>query len=215
LTFLKSPHNGKKTGDYAIMIALELLDYQKHIANNPLTLDYSRFHPNSFTRNRGMPFPSALSFMLDMRKTTLQTRLNLFFEHKGGDPISQQAFSKLRMKFDHSPFEKMTRGLVKKEYSGQYELPLWYGYHVFGIDGSFLQLPRENALRNEYGVRGRGGMCPCAGISILFDVLHGWVVDPSITRADRNEREECVKHAQYLCRELPHVAKNSITCLSI
>jgi len=151
--------------------------------------------------------------MLDMRKTTLQTRLNLFFEHKGGDPISQQAFSKLRMNFDHSPFVTMLRGMVKKEYSGQYELPLWHGYHVFGIDGSFLQLPRENALRNEFGVRGRGGMCPCAGISVLFDVLHGWAVDPAIARADRNEREECVKHVDYLCRELPRIAKNSIVLL--
>ena len=195
------------------MTTLELLDFQKHIANHPLTLDYSRLRDNAFTRNRGMPFPSALSFMLDMRKTTLQTRLNLFFGHKGGDPISQQAFSKLRMNFDHSPFVTMLRGMVKKEYSGQYELPLWHGYHVFGIDGSFLQLPRENALRNEFGVRGRGGMCPCAGISVLFDVLHGWAVDPAIARADRNEREECVKHVDYLCRELPRIAKNSIVLL--
>ena len=90
-----------------------------------------------------MSFQDALTFMLDMRKTTLQTRLNLYFERvKGGDPISQQAFSKLRMKFNHSPFETMVRELVKKEYCGQYQLPLWNGYHVLAIDGSYLQLPR-------------------------------------------------------------------------
>jgi len=33
---------------------------------------------SAFMRNRKMPFQSLLAFMLDMRKTTLQTRLNNF-----------------------------------------------------------------------------------------------------------------------------------------
>jgi len=189
----------------------ELLFILSLIANAKETLDSSRLTPNSFTRNRGMQFPDALSFLLDMRKTSLQTRLNLFFKDiKGGIPISQQAFSKLRMNFNHSPFEIMVRGLVQKEYSGQYELPLWYGYHIFGIDGSFLQLPRTNELRIEFGVRGRGKTCPCAGVSVLYDVLHGWALDPIIEGADRSEREQCESHIDFLCRELPHIVPNSI-----
>ena len=196
------------------MLHLELLDYLRFVASSPRTLKAARFRKSSFTRKRGMPFPDAVSFLLDMRKTTLQTRLNLYFQNvKGGDPISQQAFSKLRMKFDHSPFETMLRGLAKKEYSGRYELPLWNGYHVFGIDGSSLQLPRVDALRDEYGVRGRGGTCPCAGISVLYDVLHGWAVDPVIARADMNERQECRNHIDFLCREFSHIAKKSIILL--
>lgn len=150
---------------FAIMFANDLLHFLHVIANDEETLDTARLNPNAFIRNRGMPFPKALAFMLDMNKTALQTRLNLFFKHtEGGNPISQPAFSKLRMNFDHSPFEKMVRGLVHKEYLGQYELPLWNGYHIFAIDGSYLQLPRVAALRDEFGVRGRGGECPCAGI---------------------------------------------------
>ena len=132
---------------------------------------------------------------------------------KGGEPISQQAFSKLRMGFDHSPFETMVCELVKKEYSGQYSLPHWNGYHVFAIDGSFLQLPRVDALQEEYGARGRGSTCPCAGISVLYDVLHGWAIDPSIGTADRNERKECEKHIEFICQNLPHIAENSIILL--
>jgi len=193
------------------MLSLEMLDYLAYVTQAQKTLDTARLTENSFTRNRGMPFPDALSFMLDMRTTTLQTRLNIFCkEARGCDPISQQAFSKLRMNFDHSPFETMTRGLVNKEYSGSYDLPLWHGYHVFGIDGSYLQLPRVNVLRNEFGVRGGGGTCPSAGISVLYDVLHGWAVDPIITKANMNERNECKKHIDFLVRELPQVAHNSI-----
>jgi hypothetical protein len=198
------------------MLSLELLDFIRLITQAPETLETARLKANSFIRNRGMPFQDALSFMLDMRTTTIQTRLNLFYRSViGGDPISQQAFSRLRMNFDHSPFETMARGLVKKEYSGQYELPLWYGYHVFGVDGTSLQLPRTDELREAFGVRGRGGMCPCAGVSVLYDVLHGWAVDPTINRADMSERKECEKHIDFLCRELPHIARNSIVTLDM
>jgi len=198
------------------MLNQEVLDYLDFIANAQQTLDFARTKENSFTRDRGMPFPDALSFMLDMRKTTLQTRLNQFYLNvKGGDPISQQAFSKLRMNFDHSPFETMARGLVSKEYSGQYDLPLWNGYHIFGIDGSYLQLPRVDAMRAEFGTRGGSGgaACPCAGISVLYDVLHGWALDPIITKAGMDERAECKKHVGFLCAELPHIAVNSIMLL--
>jgi len=198
------------------MLPLEMLAFLELIANAQQTLEAARLKENAFTRERGMPFANALEFLLDMRKTTLQTRLNAYYKNvKGGDPISQQAFSKLRMNFDHSPFETMVRGLVKKEYSGRYELPLWNGYHVFGIDGSSLQLPRTNTLREEFGTRGRGSMCPCAGISVLYDVLHGWAVDPALRGADMNERVECEKHIDFLCGQLPHIAQNSIITLDM
>jgi hypothetical protein len=167
----------------------------------------------AFSRNRGMSYGEAVGFMLDMRKTSIQTRLNIHYEKKEEEPISQQAYSKIRMKFDHSPFEKMYEALVKKEYSGEYELPRWEGYHIFGIDGTELQLPREAKMREEYGVRGRGGTCPMAGMSVLYDVLHGWSLDPRLGRADMNEREESAGHIEYLCEKLPEIAKKSIVTM--
>jgi hypothetical protein len=130
------------------MTSRAYLEHLSIIASSQATLDTARLQATAFRRKRKMPFANALSFLLDMRKTTLQTRLNLYFQHTGGGtPISQQAFSKLRMNFDHSPFETMVRKSVKKEYSGQYELPLWHGFHVLAVDGSYLQLPRTNELR--------------------------------------------------------------------
>ena len=192
---------------------IEYLEVLRIISNAQTTLNTARLQENAFTRNRKMTFANALSFLLDMRKTTLQTRLNLYFEHiEGGDPISQQAFSKLRMNFDHSPFETMVREPVKKEYSGQYGLPLWNGFHVFGVDGSYLQLPRVDALRKEFGIRG-GGTQPSAGVSILYDVLHGWALDPIITHTNMNERAECEKHIRFLGEQLPHIVANSVLTL--
>jgi len=198
----------------AIMTYDELLELLHIIIHSKDILDAARLKVTAFTRNRCMPFSYALLFALDMLKTTLQTRLNSFFEKLGkGDPISQQALSKLRMNFDHSPFETMVRQFVAKEYSGQYDLPTWYGYHVYGIDGSSLQLPRVDELREAFGVMGRGGTCPCAGISVLYDVLHGWPLDPVIAGADMNERTECEDHIAFLCRSLPHLVEKSIILL--
>ncbi len=196
------------------MEALPLLEMLRSITWAPATQIAAQLKESAFTRKRKMTFPMAVSFLLDMRKTTLQTRLNLYYDNmERGDPISQQAFSKLRMQFDHSPFETMFRETVKAEYSGEYELPLWHGYHVLAVDGSLMQLPRVKALLEEYGSSGRGSICPSAGISTLFDVLHGWPIDTSIEGAKRSERTAFEKHIEFVCRELPHIAKKSIVLL--
>lgn len=195
------------------MKSIQLLTLLQGIINDPKTLLAARLRDQAFTRIRKMTFAIALCFLLDMHKTTLQTRLNLFFDKTGGGaPISQQAFSKLRNNFDHSPFEIMLRKSVNEEYSGNYELPLWNNLHVLGVDGSYLQLPQAPALAREFGVRG-GGDRPSAGISVLFDVLHGWVLDAVVTNTKMNERTECEKHVNFLLQQLPHIAKNSVILL--
>ena len=193
------------------MLPERLLKKLQDITHCPETLQRAKLRVQAFTRNRMMGFACTISLLFDMRTTTLQTRLNNFFAHNGGGvPISQQAFSKLRANFDHSPFETMVRELVKEEYSGKYELPLWNGYYILANDGTYLQLPRNDVLREEFGTRGGDDFCPFAGVSVLFDVLHGWVLDANMTKANMNEREECKKHIEFLRQELPHVAEQSI-----
>ena len=196
------------------MKSLNLLELLKEIIHSEETLKIAKLKKTAFIRDRKMPFTSALTFMLDMRKTTLQTRLNVYFDHnKKGEPMSQQAFSKLRANFDHTPFVAMHDALVGEEYSGKYELELWNGYHLFGVDGSFLQLPREEELYKIFGRHGHDAQCPIAGISVLFDVLHGWVIDPIITSGEMNERVECENHIHYLKGKFPHIAAKSIVLL--
>jgi len=181
----------------------------QEIVNDPILLELSRLNEKAFTRKRegGMGFPDALCFMLDMGKTTLQTRLNRFyFQVKGAKAISQSAFTQLRANFDHTPFEVMVRELVHDEYSGQEELPLWKGYCVFSVDGSYLQLPWDSELAREFGVRG-GGNRPSAGISVLFDVLNGWVLDAEIDRTDRHALD---RHIDFLAGELPNIAAQAL-----
>jgi hypothetical protein len=200
----------KKRGYLAIMNIHEARGLIVETLINPIVLEISRLNAKSFTRNRKMGFREAICFLLDMRKTTLQTRLNAFFRQtKGGIPMSQPAFTKLRAQFSHKPFEIMMRELVKKEYSGQYKTPFWRGYTVLATDGSYLQLPPTPELAEVFGVRGPGNR-PGAGISVLYDVLHGWVLDAEIDRTDRNERKSFARHMDFLKKELPQVAKRAL-----
>lgn len=104
------------------------------------------------------------------------------------------------------------RNVVKEEYSGKHLLKTWNGYHVFGVDGSYLQLPREDELRNVFGVRD-SGTCPNAGISVLFDLLHGFAIDPIITVARMDERMQFRKHLEFLYCEFADLVKRIIVLL--
>jgi hypothetical protein len=194
------------------MESLESLELLKKIIYAQETLENARLRDMAFTRNRKMPFADALCFALDMQKSALQNRLNLYFKNpksKEELPLSQQAFSKLRSQYDHSPFVAMHRALMEKEYCAhEEELSTWRRYHLFGVDGSYMQLPRVEVLYREFGTHGQETQCPMTGISVLFDVMYGWALNPIITTAGMNEREECEKHIDFLCDELPHIANN-------
>jgi hypothetical protein len=202
------------------MEIMNALKRAEALVTDPTVKEVSLVKATAFTRRRegGMEFPDALRFMLDMNKTALQARLNKFYgQAKGGRAISQPAFTKLRANFDHTPFEIILRDLVEEEYSGKYELPTWQGLHVFAVDGSYLQLPQEPAIIKEFGVRGgedkRGVVRAGAGASVLYDVLHGWALDPIITGCDMNERAQLEKHIAYLCGALPNIVENALILL--
>jgi hypothetical protein len=199
------------------MEAMWALEQMENLITDPTVKEISLLKEMAFTRRRegGMEFPDALRFLLDMSHDALPHRLDQFFgKTKGGKAISQPAFTKLRANFDHTPFEIILRDLVGEEYSGRHELPLWNGYHVFGIDGSHLRLPQESGIIKVFGVSGgknkNGEQRTGAGISVLYDVLHGWALDPEIGRADRSERAAAGRHIDFLGGELLGIARNSI-----
>jgi len=175
----KSPKLRKKAILEALMDTLQSAEVIQDIAKSQEILEKARTKPTYFTRKRTMPFSDLLLFLLNPAKECLQTRLNNFLKKIGKIEMrmSQQALSKARGHFDHSPFEEMARKHVEIEYGGEYPLPTWNGYHVFGVDGSTVILPPSPELKNEFGVSGCAKDCASAGISVLCDVLHDWIID--------------------------------------
>jgi len=179
----------------------------RDVATSDETKETSRTKPQYFTRNKKIPFCELLYFLLNPAKECLQTRLNNFFKAIGRKDmrISQQAISAARSHFDHTPFEKMARKHVEIEYGGGFPLETWNGYHIFGIDGSTAILPGSPELKNEFGVSGCASDCASAGISILCDVLHDWIIDASISQYPQDERENAKAHIDFLKTQMAHL----------
>ncbi|MDR2590694.1 MAG: transposase [Oscillospiraceae bacterium] len=188
----------------------EFINLFKAIFQCTTTFKEAITNENAFTRNRKMSFFQALCFLLDMNKTSLSNRLNKFFGFLGKTTaISQQAFSKLRAKFDHSPFVKLFYAMVKKEYNGSHQTGLWKGRHIFAVDGVRFKLPNTKQLLEKFGVFGSLDSVS-AGASVLFDVIHGWVLDVQFAMAKMNERTECLKHIHFLTTHFKEIANNCI-----
>lgn len=173
-----------------------LVSLAKAILENPLTLTESRFSPRYFTRIRKMPFPKLLEYLLSMFKTSTQAALNVFFEEEG-ITMSQQALSKARSKFNHTPFLKLFISAKKALYgkSNKPYLSLYKDkYYVVAIDGSDLALPNIPKLLEEFGGTGSKASSPTARISIAYDVLNDYVMDADITPVSVGEREHAMTH---------------------
>lgn len=176
----------------------------KAIAESEYTKEKARFKKEYFTRNRKMKFSELVYYLLNPKGESTQVGLNRFFRLLGktGVHMSEQAFSKARNHFDHSPFENMMRQAVSEEYCGDYELETWNGYHVFAIDGSTVALPDKQNLRKAFGTAGRKMNSATARASLLVDILHDWIVDARIDHCSVYEREQACGHIDRL-NQLP------------
>jgi hypothetical protein len=67
-------------------------------------------------------------------------------------------------------------------------------------------------LRDKFGVFGSDN-CIASGVSMLFDVLNGWILDARFGPSKMNERKECLSHIDFLIKYLPHIAKQALLLL--
>jgi hypothetical protein len=173
---------------------------QKTVSERRETMQDARTSERYFTRNRKMSFQELLLYQLNMPKCAAQTGLNRFWHtvRKNGEPMSQQAFSKARDHYDHSPFEKIFRAVVEAQYSGEYEYETWNGLLVLSIDGTRISLPSTDVLRATFGVTGRNATAASALGSVLYDVTNDIIVDAIIGRNRDTEREMAKLHLKQM-----------------
>ena len=159
------------------------------------TLNESRFKPQFFTRKRKLPFHDLLKYLLSMHKTSSQSALNIFFERKG-ITMSQQALSKARSKFDHTPFLKLFMGVRDAFYGAEYlnTLHKFHDKFILAIDGSETALPNLPALLEKFGGTGAKASSPTARMSIAYDVLNDFIIDAAFTPLNISEREHAQNH---------------------
>lgn len=167
------------------------------IARAASTLSESRFKPEYFTRKRKMPFESLLKYLLSMHKSSSQSALHNFFERKG-ITMSQQALSKARSKFNHTPFLKLFTAIRDAFYDKKYfdSLCKYHGKFIIAIDGSETCLPNLPSLREKFGGTGAKASSPTASMSIAYDVLNDFIMDAAFTPLTVSERTHAKNHIE-------------------
>jgi len=174
---------------------LFIIGLSSYVLKAKSTLENSRFKPEYFTRNRKMPFETLLKFLLFMYRTSSQNALNKFFENKG-ITMSQQALSKARNKFDHSPFQKLYTVVRDAQYAPK-QLPFLEKYDgklLIAIDGSATELPNLPSLLEKFGGTGAKASSPTARMSIAYDVLNDFIVDADFSPLSVSERTHAKNH---------------------
>lgn len=172
----------------------------REVVNAPETLEESRTKPTYFTRKRKMSFVELLKFLLSLFKGSAQAALDNFFTVEEGKHMSQQALSKARNHFDHTPFTKLFYETLETEYSLEKdeELKRWHGYKLVAIDGTSIALPNIAALKKEYGGVGAGAASPTARGSIAYDVENDRIIEADIRPLAIDERTLAKEHIQKL-----------------
>ena len=111
--------------------------------------------------------------------------------------MSQQALSKARSKFNHTPFLKLfiaVRNALYGESNRPYLERFEDKYYLIAIDGSELALPSIPKLREKFGGTGSKASSPTARISAAYDVLNDYVIDADITPLSTDERTHAFRH---------------------
>jgi len=144
----------------------------------------------AFTRIRKMPFCDIMWFIMSSSNRSLQTELDDYFHKKGDDSVSRQAFTKQREMIKHEAFIDLNDLFVQKFEKEDGEIATYRGYRLFSADGTIIDLPNTQVLREHFGYSSNGTDKTYAkGLAITaFDVLNRITVFAELYRYDDSEK---------------------------
>ena len=152
-----------------------------------------------FTRNRKLPFPTLIAFLIDLATGSYQNELNRFFRLLMPSDlpmrfVSKVALAKARMKLAYKAFVELDEQLVEYFYQNM-PTNQWHGYNLLAVDGTLLRLPKIESIMKHFGVwHTRGDDRPMARVSQMFDPLNQVSVDTIISPKSEGERELAARH---------------------
>jgi hypothetical protein len=151
-----------------------------------------RTRPEYFSRNGKLVFSNMILLMLNSMKQSLQLELNSFFDNilKNETPAAKQAFSKNRQKISSEAFIDLNDTLIDVIYEQNNEYKLWNGFRLSAIDGTTIELPNTELLRNKFAfAKNQIGETARTKGACIFDVVNKIVLKSKIDRYDKGERE--------------------------
>lgn len=150
-----------------------------------------------FIRERVLIFPVTVLFLINLAKKSLQVSLNEFCDASDLLQVTKQAFSKARKKLSSKTFILLNRKLVEEYYSDN-TYSTWKGFRLLAVDGSDLQVPQTDNIKEEFGTAKNqtGSTLAMTKISYIYDVFNRITLDAQIDRCKTSEGELAVRHIE-------------------
>jgi len=158
-----------------------------------------RTHEKTFTRSRKLSFGIVVGMMLNSLTKSLQIELDDFFEYvlSSEKTVSKQAYSKARQNVKPEFLRKLSSVPVEIIYKdGDYKT--WRGYRLLAVDGTTLELPNFEHLREHFNHVGNQAETVRAKASALFDLENSMIMTSEIDHYRCGEREFAKRHLTWL-----------------
>lgn len=159
---------------------------------------------NDFTRNRKQTFSGALLFMMNRITKTLSIEIDNFIrvlKHSQvampSSMFTKSAFVQYRKKIKPEVFKQLSDNLINEFYTDNEDsIKLWRSFRLLAVDGSRLTLPNTKELQEEFGIAKNQSNSPVTQgrISVLYDVLNGFVIDGILSPLSQPEKELALSH---------------------
>jgi hypothetical protein len=172
----------------------EILEKIRHIILNENFKMTYRSNEEDFIRSCIVTFPILILLILNFMRRSLQVELNNFGKFMYLPIISKQAFSAARKKLLPTAFVELNKTLSREFYSDN-EFKTFLGYRLIVVDGSTLQLPEGDSIKEKYGScsNQKEGMS-MARISHAYDPLNGITLDAIMRSYKSCERTMAFDH---------------------
>lgn len=119
------------------------------ILSENFTMTY-RANVKAFVRSCIITLPILILLILNFMRRSLQVELNNFGKFMVLLRISKQAFSAARKKLLPAAITTLNKILIEEFYSDN-EFNTFQGYRLIVVEGSTLQLPKGEHIKEKYG----------------------------------------------------------------
>ena len=180
-----------------------------NIVKTKEALEIGRYNKKDFTRKSPLGFENLCNLLIFREGKTNQMEIYNFFNKIGRCDlaVTKSALTQQREKLNPEIFEYMNSEYVKKIYS-QVKIKTILGTDFIpcGIDGSVIEIPNTETIRNEmgyiqYSQEIKKGTAR-AQVSGLYDSLNDIMIHSKITKYETSEKELAKQHIEYVQENL-------------
>lgn len=187
--------------------SLHFIELSRRFIQSITTKRKYRVNEKDFTRDRKLPFATMAFCMIRLLRQNIQVEVNSYFSASNRLKTSNQmsvtssAFVQSRKKIKPEMFSDLSKIIATDFYLDNDEnIKLYKGHRVLSVDGSTINLPLTDELKNIYGLfnnQTKTDDVVIGRVSILYDVLNEIVLDGKLCSIQEAEVPLSREHFKY------------------